>query len=174
EDIGPGAVEDRVDLHRRAEDLAEHLVQAGGVHVLAVGDLVPAVGGDDRREHLGVDPGVVVAGETPLGGVVDRSEGGGLCRGRVGHADIMPSCSRERESAPASSARGSWVPVRPRVESMTGASFLRSASKKTLSGNSSGSTASFRPLRGPSRGRPAAPFAQVDAGCGATYRLMNS
>ena len=49
---------------------AHDLLQALGVHVLAVGDLVPAVRRGDRREHLGVHARVVVGGEAADAGVV--------------------------------------------------------------------------------------------------------
>ena len=63
DDVRAGAVEDRERLGLRAEVLAHDLLQALGVDVLAVGDLVAVVRGGDRGEHLGVHAGVVVARE---------------------------------------------------------------------------------------------------------------
>ena len=72
DDVRAGAVEDRERLDALAEVLREDLLQARGVVVLAVGDLVAVVRGGDRGEHLGVDAGVVVGGEAAEGGVVER------------------------------------------------------------------------------------------------------
>ena len=67
----------------------EHLLQPRGVDVLAVRDLVAAVGGGDRGEHLGVDAGVVVGGEAADGGVVEL----------IGHRTILPSGASAAEPA---------------------------------------------------------------------------
>ena len=71
DDVCAGAVEHRVGLDALAEVPCEHLTQAGRVHIVAVGDLVAAVGRGDRSEHLGVHTGVVVGGEAAESGVVD-------------------------------------------------------------------------------------------------------
>ena len=71
DDVRPGAVEHRPHGGVLAEVLGHDLLEAGRVHVLAVGDLVAPVGLGDRREHLRVDAGVVVRGEAPLLRIVD-------------------------------------------------------------------------------------------------------
>ena len=70
EHVGPGAVEDGKRLDAGTEVLGDHLLQARRVEVLAVGDLVPAVGRRDGGEHLGMDSRVVVAREAAVLGVV--------------------------------------------------------------------------------------------------------
>ena len=87
DDVRPGAVEHREGLDALPEMPGAHLLQAGRVHVLAVGDLVAAVGGGDRSEHLGVHARVVVGGEAADGGVVEcghdvQSRGFDLERGQ--------------------------------------------------------------------------------------------
>ena len=78
DDVGAGAVEHRERLDALAEVLREDLLQARGVDVLAVGDLVAVVGGGDRGEHLGVDAGVVVGGEAAEVRVVEGGHGSNL------------------------------------------------------------------------------------------------
>ena len=53
----------------------DHLLQPGGVDVLAVRGLVAAVGLGDRGEHLGVHPRVVVGGEVAAVGIVQSGHG---------------------------------------------------------------------------------------------------
>ena len=78
--FAPGAVEDREGLDARAEVLGEDLLQALGVDVFAVGDLVAVVRGGDRGEDLGVHARVVVGGEAADGRVVEL----------FGHRTILP------------------------------------------------------------------------------------
>src|SRR5690606_2420644 len=82
DDVGGGAVEDRPGAGLLAEVLPEHLLQRLGVDVVAVGDLVTAVGVGDGPEDLGVHTGVVVAGERPLPGVV--------AHGHVVRSNLVP------------------------------------------------------------------------------------
>ena len=91
-DVRAGAVEDGEGLDALAEVLREDLLQALGVDVLAVGDLVAAVGGGDRGEDLGVHAGVVVGGEAADGGVVEL----------IGHRTILASgaCGRRTRRMP--------------------------------------------------------------------------
>jgi hypothetical protein len=56
--------------------LRHHLLQALGVDILAVRDLVAVVRRGDRREHLGMDAGIVVGGEPAQVRIVDRGHGG--------------------------------------------------------------------------------------------------
>ena len=70
DDVGAGAVEHRVGLGILAEVPCADLLQACTVGIFAVADLVAAVGGGDRVEHLGVHTGVVVGGEAADRGVV--------------------------------------------------------------------------------------------------------
>jgi len=70
DDVRSRAVEDGEGLDLFAEAAAEHLLQARGVLILAVGDLMPLVRRGDGREHFGVDAGVVVRCESPDRGVM--------------------------------------------------------------------------------------------------------
>ena len=74
DDVRTRAVEDGERLGVLAEVLADHLLQAGGVPVLPVRDLVAAVRRGDRSEHLGVHAGVVVAREAAPVGVVEGGD----------------------------------------------------------------------------------------------------
>ena len=75
DDVRAGAVEHRVALDALTEVPCAHLLQAGRIHVLAVRDLVAAVGSGDRSENLGVHTRVVVRGEAADGGVVECGHG---------------------------------------------------------------------------------------------------
>ena len=68
--VGARAVEHGKHLGPVAEVLDDELLQALGVDVPAVGDLVPLVGGRDGGEHLWVDARVVVAREAAERGIV--------------------------------------------------------------------------------------------------------
>ena len=72
DDVRAGAVEDGEHGDVAAEVTSEDLVQATGVVVLAVRDLVAAVGRREGVEDLGVDAGVVVGGEAADAGVMQR------------------------------------------------------------------------------------------------------
>ena len=63
DDVRARAVEHRERLGGRAEVLADDALQVLGVGVVAVGDLVPAVGQRERGKHLRVNAGVVVTGK---------------------------------------------------------------------------------------------------------------
>ena len=83
-------------------------LQARGVDVLAVGDLVAAVGGGDGGEHLGVHAGVVVAREA----AVVRCRGVGSRAHSLRCADVRPRIRPRRAiSQPAAPPRAS--PARP-------------------------------------------------------------
>ena len=73
--VRPGAVEHREGLHAFAEVLDEDLLQASGVVVLAVGDLMTGIGLGDGFEHLRVDAGIVVGGEAADVRVVQGGHG---------------------------------------------------------------------------------------------------
>ena len=88
-DVGARAVEHREHLDALAEVLREDLLQPLGVDVLAVRDLVAAVGGGDGGEHLGVHARVVVGGEAADGDVVEL----------IGHRTILPSARSGVESS---------------------------------------------------------------------------
>ena len=62
-----------------------HLLQAGGVDVLAVGDLVTAVCVDESSEHFGVSSGVVVGRETAVVEIVELSHPSSLPHRRCEH-----------------------------------------------------------------------------------------
>ncbi len=94
--VGAGAVEDRVGLGALAEVAAEDVLEVGGVVVLAVGDLVAAVGQRDGGQDLGVDARVVVAGEAAHGGVVPAL---GVGVGRGGHRGVSHRCCPFRSVA---------------------------------------------------------------------------
>ena len=66
-DIGAGAVEDGEDLGLRAEVVAHEVAQALRLVVIAVRHGMAGIGAADRLEDLGVDAGVVVAGEAAPG-----------------------------------------------------------------------------------------------------------
>ena len=62
-DVRPGAVEHRIRGDTVTEVPDAHVLQAFGVHVLAIGDLVSVVGRGDGGKHFGVHTRVVVGGE---------------------------------------------------------------------------------------------------------------
>ena len=64
--VGAGAVEDEVDVHVRAQVLAELRHRALGPGVASVGQGMAHVGAGDGLEQGGVDPRVVVAGKASL------------------------------------------------------------------------------------------------------------
>jgi len=70
--LAAGPVEDWVCRGVATEVLLEDALQALRVDVGAVGHLVSTVGPGDGLEDLGVDAGVVVAGESSGFGVVQR------------------------------------------------------------------------------------------------------
>jgi len=70
-DIRAGSVEDGKCLGLLAKVLLHDLLEAGCVDVLAVGNLVAAVGVGNRGEHLGVGPRIVVGSETAIIRVVE-------------------------------------------------------------------------------------------------------
>ena len=72
DDVGARAVEHGERLGTLAEVRADHLRNLGGVAVFAVGDLMTAVGGGERSQHLGVHTCVVVAREGAPVGIVQR------------------------------------------------------------------------------------------------------
>ncbi len=69
DDVGAGAVEGDEGLRPVAEVPAEEAVGLPGDGVVAVGGGMAHVGGGDRLEDVGVDAGVVVAGEGPPSGL---------------------------------------------------------------------------------------------------------
>ena len=88
-DIRTRTVEDRECLRGRAEVAADDALQVLGVRVVAVRDLVPAVGQRQGGKHLRVNARVVVTGKTANVRVV-TTPGVGL--GRV--HDFLRSVSR--------------------------------------------------------------------------------
>ena len=76
DDVRARAVEHRESLGGVAELGLDHLLQAFGVDVLAVGDLVATVRRGQRLEHLGVHSRVVVAREAAVAGVVEGVDHG--------------------------------------------------------------------------------------------------
>jgi hypothetical protein len=89
EHVGAGSVEDGERLGGLAEVRLHDLLQARGVDVFAVGDLVPLVGGGDRFEQQWMHTGVVVRGEAAAGGVV-QAEG----RVEVHHVSSFSHCGQ--------------------------------------------------------------------------------
>ena len=83
--IRAGAVEDREGLGGSAEVVADDPLQVLGVHVVAVRDLVPAVGQGQSGQHLGVGSRVVVTSEAANIRVV-MTPGIGL--GRILHRQL--------------------------------------------------------------------------------------
>ena len=89
-----------------AEVLGDHLVEPGGVDVLAVRGLVATVGLGDRGEHLGVHARVVVGGEVAAVGIVQSGHGASLpddCRPQAQAERLRhdPTRSEEDDGAPA-------------------------------------------------------------------------
>src|SRR3977135_4202457 len=63
ENIGAGAVEGEENINVRAEVLLEFLDGRAGIRVVPVGNDMALIGAGKGFEDLGMDPGIVVAGE---------------------------------------------------------------------------------------------------------------